>query len=290
VGLLTTLGFAPSLIFGLLAGVWTDRVQRRPILIATDLLGAGLVVTVPIATWIGVLRIEQLYVVAFIAGTLLVFSSVASSAYLPGLVGREHVVEANASLFTSGSAVRVAGPGLAGVLVQVLIAPIALMLDGVSFVVSAACVLLIRRPELAPNPAARRGVWGEIHEGLYLVLRGRLVRPLAVSLCTYNFFAAIFVTVSTLFMVRDLRLEPAIIGIIMASSGVGAMLGGLASRPLARRLGIGPAIVGDSMGLAVAHFATPLASGPRIMVVPLLVAANVLSGVGELVGPSIVRA
>jgi hypothetical protein len=102
------------------------------------------------------------------------------------------------------------------------------------------CLLLIRRPELAPKPAVRRSVRGEIHEGLYLVLRGRLLRPLALSVCTYNFFAAIFVTVSTLFMVRELRLEPAIIGISMASGGVGAVLGGLASRALARRLGIGP--------------------------------------------------
>ena len=284
VGLLTTLGFAPSLIFGLPAGVWTDRVRRRPILVASDVLGAALVVSVPIATFVSVLRIEQLYVVAFIAGTLLVFSSVASSAYLPGLVGREHVGEANASLFTSASAVRVAGPGLAGMLVQLLTAPIALLLDGVSFVVSAACLLLIRRPELAPKPAVRRSVRGEIHAGLYLVLRGRLLRPLALSVCTYNFFAAIFVTVSTLFMVRELRLEPAIIGIIMASGGGGAVLGGLASRPLARRLGIGPTIVGGSAGLAIAHFALPLSTGPWSIIVPLLIAANVVSGVGELVG------
>ncbi len=226
VGLLSTLGFAPSLIFGLVAGVWTDRLRRRPILVTTDVLGAALVVSVPIATWVGVLRIEQLYAVAFIAGTLLVFSSVAGSAYLPGLVGRVHVVEANASLLTSASAVRVAGPGLAGILVQLLTAPIALLLDGVSFVVSAACLLLIRKSELAPQPAGRRSVWGEIHEGLRLVLRGRLLRPLAVSVCTYNFFAGMFVTVSTLFLVRDLTLEPASIGIIWASSGVGAVLGG----------------------------------------------------------------
>ena len=283
VGLLTTLGFAPSLIFGLLAGVWTDRVRRRPILVTSDVLRGALVASVPIATWLGVLRIEQLYVVEFIAGTLLVFSSVASSAYLPGLVGREHVTDANAKLFTSASAARVAGPGLAGVLVQLLTAPIALLLDEFSFAVSAACLLLIRRPELVPRQGARRSVWGEVHEGLYLVLRGRLLRPLAVSFCTYSFFAAIFTTVQTLFMVRDLRLEPAVIGIIVASNGVGAVLGGLASRPLARRFGVGPAILGGSAALAITHFALPLSTGPWSIIVPLLIAATVLSGFGQLV-------
>jgi MFS family permease len=283
VGLLTTLGFAPWLIFGLLAGVWTDRVRRRPILVASDVLRGVLVVSVPIATWLGVLRIEQLYVVEFFAGTLLAFSSVASSAYLPGLVGREHVIKANASLLTSASAVRVAGPGLAGLLVQLLTAPIALLLDGFSFVMSAACVLLIRKPEPAPTPVATSSVWGEIHEGLYLVLRGRLLRPLAVSVCIYTFFAALFVTVSMLFMVRELRLEPAIVGIIIASTGVGAVLGGLASRPLARRLGIGPTIVGGSVGLAIGHFGLPLATGPWSIIVPLITAANLIAGVGQLV-------
>jgi MFS family permease len=283
VGLLTTLGFAPSVIFGLLAGVWTDRVRRRPILVTSDVLRGALVASVPIATWLGVLRIEQLYVVEFIAGTLLVFSSVASSAYLPGLVGREHVTDANAKLFTSASAARVAGPGLAGVLVQLLTAPMALLVDAFSFLVSAACLLLIRRPELIPRHGPRHSVWGEVHEGLYLVLRGRLLRPLAVSFCTYNFFAAIFTTVQTLFMVRELRLEPAVIGIIVASNGVGAVLGGLASRPLARRFGVGPAIVGGSAALAITHFALPLSTGPWSIIVSLLIAATFLSGLGQLV-------
>jgi predicted MFS family arabinose efflux permease len=115
------------------------------------------------------------------------------------------------------------------------------------------------------------------------VLRGRLLRPLAVSFCTYSFFAAIFTTVQTLFMVRDLRLEPAVIGIIVASNGVGAVLGGLALRPLGRRFGVGPAIVGGSAALAITHFALPLSTGPWSIIVPLLIAATVLSGFGQLV-------
>jgi len=208
---------------------------------------------------------------------------VGSPAYLPNLVGRDNLQSANAALSTSGSAVRVAGPGVAGLLVQILTAPIALLVDAASFAFSALCLLAIRTPEPAPIAATRRPVWSEIHEGLYIILSSRLLRPLALSVCAYNFFAAVFVTVSMQFMVHDLRLEPAYIGAIMSSSGIGAVLGGLASRPVAQRFGVGPAIVGGALVLGLVHFVAPLAVGPGPFVAALLFGGWLISGIAQLI-------
>ena len=136
-GFLTAASLAPMLLFGLPAGAWVDRLQRRPVRIAAD-LGSAVVILLPLAGFLGVLRLEHLYVVAFTGGTLIIFSRLTISAILPALVGRRHLLEANSAMLTSFAVATIAGPALAGLLVQVVAPPIVLLLDAVSFVVSAA--------------------------------------------------------------------------------------------------------------------------------------------------------
>ena len=228
----------------------------------------------------GLLRLEHLFVLDAINGALTVLSTAAAQAYLPTLVGTEHLTDANAKLATSGSVTRVAGPGLAGGLVQVLGAPVAILADTLSFLVSAVCLVLIRAPEPPTTSAGKRGILGEIKEGLYLVLGHRLIRPLVLSSGAYNFFAAMFVAVYTLFMLRDLGLDPAAVGGIIAGGGLGGVLGGLAAGPVARRFGAGRAIVGGALLLALMHTAAPVAGGPAIVTVPLLAGAGLLAQLG----------
>ncbi len=280
VGLLTAMGFAPAVVLGLFAGVWADRLRRRPLLIACHLTLALLTLSVPVAGWLGRLRLEHLFLLEGVGGALAVLSNAASQAYVPSLVGTDHVVEANAKLATSRAVARIVGPGLAGALVQLISAPTAILVDALSFALSAACLLRIRVPELQPLAAARRGVWAEMHEGLYLLLRHRLLRPLVVALGLYNLFAGLFVAVYTLFMVRALGLDPAAVGAVIAGGGIGGIVGGLGAEPASRRLGIGRSIVGGAALLAVAHLAAPLASGPPAVTVPLLVAAGMLANLG----------
>jgi len=277
------LGFAPGLLFGLIAGVWTDRLRRRSILITTDLLRGVLVLSVPLGAWLGVLHIEQLYVVEFLAGTAVVFSQVAGPAYLPSLVGREQLVEANARLSTSGSVVRVAGPSVAGVLVQLVTAPVALLADAASFAFSAACLQLIRKREPAGANPSHRGAWNDVRAGLSAVLRDPLLCPLSLATCAYNFFAAIFETIYMLFLVRDLGLSAAVIGVVLAGSGFGAVLGGLVSSQIAVRFGIGRAILSGALVLAMAHVVAPLVVGPEILSAPLLFSAGLVANVGGLI-------
>src|SRR5206468_4513561 len=169
-GLLGAAQFAPALLLGLIAGVWVDRLPRRPILIAADLGRTALVAAVPSLALLGVLRVEHLLGIAFLIGSLSVLFDLAAQAYLPALVGREHIVEANSKFEQSASLAGVAGPSLAGLLVQAVGAPFAMALDAASFAASALCLARIRAPEAPPARAARPSrIWGEIGEGVRAV-------------------------------------------------------------------------------------------------------------------------
>src|SRR5919107_936695 len=157
-GFLAAAGTAPFLLCSLPAGVWIDRRRRRPVLIAADIARAGLLVSIPLTAWLGTLRIEQLYVVTFIAGVLGVFFEVAHYAYVPSLVGRESVVEGNSKLQISYSAAEAGGPGVAGLLVQVISAPGAVVIDAVSFLVSAILLGRIETREPPSDTQPSRGV------------------------------------------------------------------------------------------------------------------------------------
>ncbi len=150
-GFLTAVGAASVLLFGLLAGVWVDRFRRRPIMIAADLARAVILASIPIAAYAHRLSMAQLYVVIALAGFCTVFFDVAYQSYLPSLVERENLLEGNSKLAMSASAAEIAGPSLTGILVQLITAPIAILFDAISFLISAASVILIRKPEPAAS-------------------------------------------------------------------------------------------------------------------------------------------
>jgi MFS family permease len=143
VGLLTTTGFAGFLLIGLPAGVWVDRVRRKPVMIAADVIRALVLASIPVAYGLGVLTLAQLYVVTFICGVAAVFFDVAYMSLVPGLVGRQHIAEANAKLQATVSVAQVSGPSAAGFLIGLLSAPVAFLADAASFVVSVLSLLII---------------------------------------------------------------------------------------------------------------------------------------------------
>jgi MFS family permease len=282
-GLLGAAEFAPFLLLGLFAGVWVDRLRRRPLMIAADLGRAALLGSIPAAAFSGVLRMELLYAVGFLVGVLTVFFDVAYQAYLPSLVRREELVEGNSKLEVSRSVAQIAGPGVAGGLVQAITAPVTLVVDALSFLVSAASLGIIRVPEPAPAPREHgRNIWAEIAEGLQVVLGNPLLRSIAGCTATSNFFSNVLFAVYVLFVTRELRIEPAVLGLIFSIGSVGALLGALLAGRIAQQFGLGPTIawvpcVGAPGGLLV-----PLASGSRELAIPLLVVSQFLIG---LTGP-----
>lgn len=253
---------AGVLLVGLLAGVWVDRLRRRPILIATDLARAALLVVVPAALLLHALTLGLLYLVAFLVASLGTLFTSAYYAYLPSLVGAERVLEGNSRVATSEAIAEVGGPGLAGALVQLVTAPFAVLVDAVSFVVSAGSLALIRAPE-PPRPpnAAGRSVVREIGEGLRAVRSHPLVLPLAAASMTEHFFGSFYAVLYSLFLLEDLGLSPVLLGIVISAGGVGSLVGSLFASPLARRLGVGPAVVRCALAASAVGILTPLAGG-----------------------------
>ena len=180
IALLLAADIGSGLILGAIAGVWVDRLRRRPILIATDLGRAALLASIPVAYAFDSLRMEQLYVVACLTGAMAMTFDVAYQSYLPSLVGREELLEGNSKLMASSAAAEVGAFGAAGWLVQLFTGPVAILVDAVSFLVSALSVGSIKRTEPEPAPTAdRESVWREMVEGLRTITRDRTLRAMA---------------------------------------------------------------------------------------------------------------
>jgi MFS family permease len=276
-GLLAAAGTAPFLLCSLLAGVWVDRRQRRSVLIATDIARAGLLLSIPLTTWLGIVRIEQLYAVTFFAGVLGVFFEVAHYAYVPSLVGRETVVEANSKLQISYSAAEAGGPGVAGLLVQFISAPGAIAIDAVSFLVSAVLLRRIETPEPPVDSQPSRGVRHDVEAGLQALLGHQLLRPIVLASITDSIFLKGIAAIFVLYATRELEFSPVTLGVILAVGGIGAIPGALLSAPAAHRFGVGPTIIGGWLIGATTWLLIPLATGP--LAAPVLAVSMLLVGV-----------
>lgn len=281
-GIIGALGYLPFLLVGLQAGVWVDRMRRRRMLIWSDLLQAALLLSIPVAGVVGVLRIEQLYVLALGIGAINVVASVAQQSFLPSLVDRRQLPTANSRLEATYSATGIIGPGLAGALVQALTAPLAVVINSVTLVASAALLASMRTPEPPPLADAEgRGMRSQIAEGLRLVLRHRLLRPLMSCGMTHNFFRRMFEALFVLYVVREVGVNPALLGLIVAAGGPGALLGALTAVRVAKRIGVGPTIVGSQVLTGIACLAAPLAGGPIWVAVLVLAGGEFLLGIAR---------
>ncbi len=276
-GLLAAVGSAPVLLTGMLAGVWVDRLPRRPILIAADLGRAAVLASIPIAALLGLLSIWQLYIALALTGVLTVFFDVAYEAYLPGLVGRESIVEGNTKLAFSSAAAEVAGPGLAGFLIQAVTAPIAILLDALSFLLSVLSLAVIRKPEPPPSPAGpRKPIGHEVGEGIRAIWGNRVLRAFILSGGTRSFFGNFYAALYGLYAIRELGMGPAALGLTIAMGGVGDLIGALVAGPLVRRYGLGPTLIGTFALGSSAAFLIPLAGGPVLVAVLLLMVAQLV--------------
>ena len=283
VGVLTAAAGLPHLIFGLFAGAWVDRLRRRPMMIAADLGRAVLLAIIPLAAWLGLLRIELLIAIAFCAETLTVFFDIAYQAYVPSLVPRAQLVEANSKLQASGSGAQVIGPALGGTLIRVLGAPFALLVDAVSFLASALFLLRIRRPEPASAPRLDSSMVQEMAQGLGAVWRDRRLRALALSSGVMNLGGYLFLAVYVLYLTRTLSLGPGAVGLVFAVGGVGALIGSVVAGPSRARWGIGATLMGSLVLFGVFGLTVPLAVAFPTFALPLILASELLQWVMVLV-------
>jgi MFS family permease len=270
---------APGLLVGLIAGACVDRLRRRPIMLWADVGRALLLFSIPAAALVGVLGVEQLYAVAILIGALTTFFDVAYHSYLPALVSRHALLEGNSKLQASAAVVEVGSFGIAGALVQLLTAPLAILVDAVSFVLSALSLASIRasEPEPAP-PEARQNTWLEIGEGFRFVLANPLLRPLVGVKATRDCFLYVWVSMLMLFLTRDLQLPPLLLGALFALGGVSSLWGALATEQIVRRWGVGRALVMGLFLSCISLLFVPLAAGPLVLIVALVGAQQLFDG------------
>jgi predicted MFS family arabinose efflux permease len=261
-GILGALDGAAVLVIGLLAGVWVDRVRRRPLLIATDLGRAFILSTIPLAALLGVLRLWELYVVAALAGMLTVLFDVASSAFTPSLIPQESLLEGNSKLGIGDSLAEIGGPAAAGPLVQLISAPFALLFDSLSFLFSACCLGLIRTRE--PLPTAReqrKSIWHDLVEGLSTVMKNPLLRVLAGSAGIFSLFGNFIGALYALYVIRQLGAPPIFLGLLVATGGVSALAGAFMAERVVRRFGLGMTVGIGLFMYGATGLLIPLAGG-----------------------------
>ncbi|MFN8661653.1 MAG: MFS transporter [Thermomicrobiales bacterium] len=279
-GLLVAAGELPFLLCSLPCGVLVDRVRRWPLLITADISRALLLGLIPLAALLGLLRLELVYLVAFLAGIGNVIFDVAHYAYVPAFVPRGDLVAANGRIQVSYTAAESAGPGVAGLLIQLVTAPLAILATAGTFLLSALLLGTVRRPEPAHEPH-EQDMRQAIQTGLRAVLDHPLLRPIvltsaAIGICQYAVRG-----VYILYVTRELGLEAVQIGLVLAVGGLAAAPGGLLADRVAARFGTGPAVWGGWLVEGAALLLLPLASA--ISAIPVLIAAQALGGLAGTV-------
>lgn len=239
VGVLSAASTAGFLVVGLPAGAWVDRLRRRRVMLLADLVRMLAFASVPALYALGALSMVQLLLVALAAGVCTVFFDVAYQSHLPSLVGTEHLVEGNAKLVGSSQVAQIAGPGLAGALVQAIGGVFAIAVDAGSFLASALALVRLRAPDERPREprAARQPLRQEIAEGVRFVAFQPVLRAVALTAAWSNLFSGVMTAVEVVFLVRVVHASPAVIGLLFAAVGVGGLGGAFVASRLARSIG-----------------------------------------------------
>jgi MFS family permease len=278
VSILAAVEMLPFLLFTLPAGAWLDRIRRRPVLVASDLARGAALVSIPIAYAAGRLSLEQLFVVAFVTGTFTALFDVADQSFLPALLERDDLVDGNARLQLSYSVAQIGGPTLAGNMIALAAAPVAILADALSFFISGGLISSIKKREPKPDRALDdqgrpTSLRSEIAVGLKFVLGHPLLRPIAACTGTSNLFAAALFAIFPVLIWRELALAPAFYGTVMGLASLGFLAGAALSSRLPRSYGVGPTIV-----------VSAALSSPAMLLMTLTPAAPFWAGITLFVG------
>ncbi len=260
VGTLNAAGFAAFLIVGLPAGAWIDRMRKRHVMIWADAVRAVALATLPLLWWLGALEMWHLYAVSVVVGVATVFFDVSYQSIIPSLVRPAQIAEANGKLQSTYELANIAGPGIGGWLIAVLAAPLAILATAATYAASVVALLFTRDREEARRPEDRAPILHEIWEGLRFVFREKLLRRIVGTTATSNFFNTISMTMLPIFILRELGLSPATMGVIFSLGAVGGFLGAIATPHIVRRIGEARAIPISSIGFSLVGLFLPMAA------------------------------
>jgi MFS family permease len=284
-GLLSAAGYVPYLGVSLFAGVWLDRKPKRAIIVFCDMARALLLLAIPLAWWLDLLSVPTLLVVALLVGCFSVVADVGSASILPALVERDDLIDGNSKLELSASSASIAGSALGGGIFQLLAGPVSMMINTVLFALSAFFTALIRgerktageggEGEESEEPS--QTIWRDMADGVAFVTGHATVRTLVLTTLVINFFMAIAEPVALVFVTRTLDIPPFSVGLILAASGAGALVGAVIAAPMSRLLPLGRLLVLTATLTGVASLLTPLATlVPAPAAVALMVAMYTL--------------
>jgi hypothetical protein len=277
-GIFAALALGPRAAVGLFAGDLVDRLPKRPLMIAADLARAAILLAVPATALVGRLTLVEIYVAGAMMGVFNLVFEVADHAFLPSLVAPSDLTEGNARLASTDAVAEVSGPAIAGALVQLVTAPIAVAACAVTYLVSALFLARIDRP--APSdgegPAPPRLTRFDLGAGLRIAFAHPLVRPILLGDMTRAFFGNFFAALYLIFASRDLHLTPLLVGVAVAGGGVGGLAGAAFAPRLVERLGVGRTIILPGLAGALTLWLIPLAGGPPLVALMFLLAPQVL--------------
>ncbi|WP_322923421.1 MFS transporter [Paenibacillus campi] len=283
-GVLNALQFSPYLLVGLFAGVYIDRLRRKPIMLAANIGRAVLLLVIPFGYIFHFLEMYHLYVIGFLVGTLTLLFDLSYQSYLPSLVGKEHLTEGNSKLEVSRSLADVSGPGISGGLIALMSAPIVLILHSFTLLCSAFSLLLIKKDE--PSQAkvvAHKPIFQEIGKGMRLVFGNKYLRAIAGEASTYNMFSQVMAAVSIIYITKQLQITPALLGIILSTASIGSIIGSLIAKRLGDKYSLGSIIIVTMMLGCGAPLLVPLASGPLHVTVPILIISYFFGSMGVVI-------
>ncbi|MFF8029257.1 MFS transporter [Streptomyces sp. NPDC007896] len=254
----------PPLLFSLPAGAWCDRVRKRPLMMATSLISAAAMASIPLAASYDRLTLMQLWVAAFVVGSCHVVGMAASLSYIPHLLPPHRLLEANAKLASANTLADIGGPALAGALIGLISAARAVAADAVSYLVTAWCTLRIRSPETAPSPrTARPSLRSEIRAGLAYTWRHPVIGPLVTTNAITSTVLAGTNAIWVVYLIRELNWSPQAFAIVMSIGASGGFLASLTTPRLAARHGAGPVMI-TALTLAPASQLPLLLAGPGL--------------------------
>lgn len=272
-GLIRFLQYVPFLLLALLVGAWVDRRRKRPVMIGANVVRGLLIGLVPMLAIAGALHMPLLYAIAFAVGIATVFFDVCWMSYVPALVPKWQLVEANSKISASYAAADVSGPGLGGLLVQALGAAKAMTADALSYVVSIVTLLAIRAEEPQPDLAGKGRLRAEIGEGLRLVLGNRYVRATTAQGGCWNFFFIMNDTMFLLYAIREVHFTPGLVGVVLGTGAAGGVIGSALASSLTRRMRYGRAILTATGFGTIPAFLIPAAEGPKVLMAVIFTVA-----------------
>jgi MFS family permease len=279
-GILYALQFGPALAIGPFVGVWLDRGRRRPAMVLSQVGSMVVLGTIPLAFLAHALTLQLVFVVACLAGVASTVYTIAQNSFLPSLVDRRHLVDANSHYAAAQTAAQLAGPSAVGLLMRWVSPPLAIAVDTASFLVGAVTAASIRTKEAKPVPAeVRRHVIGEIRDGFRALWADPIVRPIVTSLSLLNLGTYTTIAVYVLFFVGRRGVSPTLIGLIFAAGALSSLLGARLARRFVRRWGVGLVLIGSGIWLSAGRSVIVLAAwSPGVLVIPFLLTGQVIGG------------